>query len=112
MSERSRGKIWQGLWRLCNLLYWPALVLHLLVTVGLWQYTVEYDYWCGTPLMTAWSKWFMEAVLVGVLLVPGGIWVAEHKGKRSRIVYSAGFLLFIASVLLTLLVGKIWDVML
>ena len=88
--------------------YWVVLVLQILLGVRTWRYTITYDYFCGNPLMMAWSFWFMVSAVAGLILLPGGLWALRHKGQRSGIIYGVGFLLYVVSVLITFLAGVVW----
>ena len=93
---------------LCGVFYWIVLVLQVFLTARTWRYTITYDYFCGNPLMGAWSFWFMISVVAGLILLPGGLWALRHRQQRSGIIYGVGFLLYLASILFTFLAGVLW----
>ncbi len=100
--------LWPALQIIYGISYWPILVLHILVSVRTWQYTVTYDYFCGNPLMGAWSLWFRISLVAGLILVPGGLWALKYRRKLVGIIYGVGFLLYVASTAFTLAEGVTW----
>ncbi len=101
-------KLHPVLWGLYGVFYWLVLALQILLSVSIWQYTVTYDYFCGNPLMGAWSSWFLVSLMAGLILLPGGVWAWKRKGQLRGIIYGVGFLLYIVSMLLTFLAGLMW----
>ena len=90
---------------LYSILFWIALTGHIWSSVLTLKNTVTYDYFCGNPLMGYWAQWFVGSLFAGILMLPGGIWSARHKNKRTGSVFLIGFLLYIFGLTLTLVAG-------
>jgi len=103
-----RSKLHQILRGFYGLFYWAVIVLQILISIRTWRYTITYEYFCGNPLMEAWSFWFIISVVAGLILLPGGLWAMRHKQQCCGRIYGVGFLLYIVVMLLTLLVGVVW----
>ena len=86
-------------------LFWIVLGYHSLVSILTWLQTVMYRGFCGNPLMATWSRWCRVSVFAGLILLPGGVLALRHRDERFGIVHMIGFLLYIASVLLMLVVS-------
>lgn len=84
-----------------------ALALHLFVSVLLWIRSIQSGGVCGNPLLEMWSLWFVISAVLGLVMLPGGLWAWKRREQPGAFVYiyGAGFLVYAASMLVTLVAG-------
>jgi hypothetical protein len=90
---------------LYGLLFLLALAGQIQSSLLTYSGTVNYDYFCGNPLMSSWVLWFVGSLIVGAFILPGGIWAVRHFKEWAGIAFLIGFVLYVLSVVLMLGVG-------
>ncbi len=55
--------------------------------------------------MGYWAQWFVVSLILGALILPGGVWSIRHSKERAGVVYLIGFLLYIFSMIVMVLIG-------
>jgi hypothetical protein len=96
------------LWKLYGTVFWLALAIQLVSSVFTWKNTVTYDYFCGNPLMGYWAEWFVTSLILGVIILPGGVWSIRHRKERIGILYLIGSLLYIFSLIAVIIIGIVY----
>lgn len=89
-----------------------ALALHLFASVLLWIRTIQFDYFCGNPLLEMWSLWFVLSAILGMVMLLGVLWAWKCRKQRRPFVYIYGgsFLIYVISMLVTLAAGLlVWQ---
>lgn len=92
-----------------SIVFWLALVIQILSSVITWNNTVTYDYFCGNPLMGDWVKWLVISLILGVIVLPGGVWSIQHRKERTGILYLIGSLLYIFSLIVMIIIGIVYE---
>lgn len=90
---------------LYGIVCWLALANQIESSVSTWNNTVTYDYFCGNPLMGYWAKWFVTSLLLGVVILPGGVWSLRHYKERTGILFLISFLFYILSLIIMIIIG-------